>query len=423
MATASGLLAGRGSAAGTLGPDAVDEVLAGAIERSGLSGKRVLAVLPDGTRTAPIPLLFRVLNERLRPRARRLDYLIALGTHRPMDEPAIERLLGMPAAERETRYPGVRVHNHRWDRPEALATIGVIAAAEAGRLTDGLLERDVPVRLNRMIEEYDVLLLCGPVFPHEVAGFSGGAKYLFPGIAGGEIIDYTHWLGALCTSMATIGVRDTAVRRVIHRAAELVRPELLCVTMALDGEELHGLWMGSHVEAFEAAAELSERLNVIRVARPFRRVLSMPAERYDDLWTAAKAMYKTEPVVADGGEVVIYAPHLSEVSYTHGRLIDEVGYHVRDYFLGQWERFRDVPGAILAHSTHVKGSGTYDAATGVERPRIRVTLATAIPEERCRRIDLGYLDPREVDVSGWEGREVEGVLVVPHAGEKLYRLA
>jgi nickel-dependent lactate racemase len=148
----------------------------------------------------------------------------------------------------------------------------------------------------------------------------------------------------------------------------------------------------------------------------------MPAERYDDLWTAAKAMYKTEPVVADGGEVVIYAPHLREVSYTHGRLLDQVGYHVRDYFLGQWDRFRGVPGAILAHSTHVKGTGTYDAAAAVERPRIRVTLATGIPEERCRRIALGYADPAGIDPAEWEGREEEGVLVVRHAGEKLYRL-
>jgi len=418
MAVSGGLLAGRGSASEVMDDAAVEEVLERALERVPLAGRRVLAIVPDGTRTAPIPLLYRLLNRHLAPRAAGLDYLVALGTHPAMPEPAVERLLGVPAAERD---PAIRLFQHRWDEAEALRTIGVIPAAEAARLTEGRLEEEVPVRLNRLVEEYDLLLLCGPVFPHEVAGYSGGAKYLFPGIAGAEIIDFTHWLGALCTSMATIGVRDTPVRRVIHRAAELVPPEVLCVTMALDGERLHGLWVGAHVEAFEAAAALSEHLNVIRVPRPFRRVLSMPAEQYDDLWTAAKAMYKTEPVVADGGEVVIYAPHLREVSYTHGRLIDQVGYHVRDYFLGQWDRFRDVPGAILAHSTHVKGSGTYDAAMGVERPRIRVTLATGIPEERCRRIDLGYRDPATVDPAEWEGHE--DALVVRHAGEKLYRLA
>jgi lactate racemase len=147
----------------------------------------------------------------------------------------------------------------------------------------------------------------------------------------------------------------------------------------------------------------------------------MAAPMYDDLWTAAKAMYKTEPVVADGGEVIIYAPHITEVSYTHGRLIDEVGYHVRDYFVKQWDRFQDVPGGILAHSTHVKGQGTYDPITRIESPRIQVTLATGIPEERCRRINLGYADYRTIDPAEWAGREAEGFLLVPHAGEMLYR--
>jgi hypothetical protein len=126
--------------------------------------------------------------------------------------------------------------------------------------------------------------------------------------------------------------------------------------------------------------------------------------------------------VADGGEVVIYAPHITEVSYTHGRIIDEIGYHCRDYFLGQWERFRDYPGGVLAHSTHVKGLGTYDAATGTETPRIRVTLATGIPEERCRRINLGYCDPHSIRPDDWAGRERDGVLLVRRAGEMLYRL-
>jgi lactate racemase len=119
--------------------------------------------------------------------------------------------------------------------------------------------------------------------------------------------------------------------------------------------------------------------------------------------------------------VIIYAPHISEISYTHGRLINEVGYHVRDYFLKQWERFKDVPGSILAHSTHVKGVGSYDAATGIETPRIQVTLATSIPEERCLRVNLGYRDYREINPQEWANRENEGVLLVLHAGEMLYR--
>jgi nickel-dependent lactate racemase len=183
-----------------------------------------------------------------------------------------------------------------------------------------------------------------------------------------------------------------------------------------------GLYVGSPQEAWEAAAALSAQVHIVRVTRPFSRVLSVMPPMYDDLWTAAKGMYKLEPVVADGGELVIYAPRVTEVSYTHGSFIDQVGYHCRDYFLAQWERFRHLPGGVLAHSTHVKGLGTYDAASGVERPRITVTLATGIPPDRCARINLGYLDPSSIRIEDWEGREETGVLVVRRAGEMLYRL-
>ena len=413
---------GQGSTTATLTETDVRRLVAAGVEHLPVDGRRVLVLIPDNTRTAPIPLMFRVLYEALGRRVRQLDYLVALGTHPPLSEEGLARRIGVSAAERAERYPNVRILNHRWDLDETWQTIGVISRQEMDALTHGLICDETPVRLNRLISEYDQLIICGPVFPHEVIGFSGGSKYLFPGIAGNEIINATHWLGALVTSMNTIGVKDTPVRRVVHRAAEFLRTPLLCLALVLHGDALHGLYIGDPVEAWSAAADLSAQLNITWVPRPFRRVLSMPATMYDDLWTAAKAMYKTEPAIADGGEVIIYAPHLTEVSYTHGKLIDQVGYHVRDYFVKQAERFRDVPGAIKAHSTHVKGAGTYDAQTQIESPRIQVTLATGIPEERCRRINLGYADFRTIDLKEWEGREDEGILLVPHAGEMLYRV-
>lgn len=400
--------------------DEVRQILAQAFQENTLDGKRVLIIIPDSTRTAPIPLMFRELYNLLGQRVERLDYLIALGTHPPMSEEAIAKLVGVEARERQEHYPNVSIYNHHWSEPGVLKTIGIITRQEAAQLTEGVLAEEVPVRLNGMIFEYDQLVICGPVFPHEVVGFSGGAKYLFPGIAGADIINFTHWLGARLTSTLTIGTKDTLVRRVIHRAAEFVDRPLLCLALVMQGENLHGLYSGDYIDAYNRAADLSGRLNVLPVEHPFKRILSMPSTRYDDLWTAAKAMYKTEAAIADGGEVIIYAPHISEVSYTHGALIDEVGYHVKDYFLKQWERFKNVPGSILAHSTHVKGTGTYDSATGIEQPRIQVTLATSIPEERCRKINLGYLDYRAINPDEWEGHEDEGLLLVRHAGEMLY---
>jgi nickel-dependent lactate racemase len=154
--------------------------------------------------------------------------------------------------------------------------------------------------------------------------------------------------------------------------------------------------------------------------KPYQRVLSCAPAMYDELWTAAKAMYKLEPAVAVGGEVVIYAPHLNVVSHVHGKYIYEIGYHILPYFLNAWERFKHIPLGVLAHSTHVRGSGVME--NGIEKPNVRVTLSSKISAEDCARLNLGYLDPAKVNVDEWKNREGKGILYVPRAGEMLYRV-
>ncbi len=402
-----------------LSHDEVRSIVAEAVTSIAPDGKRVLVLIPDGTRTMPMPLMFRIFQELLQPRVKTLDYLVALGTHAPMSDAQLTKLLGHAVVN--GRSGNSQIFNHRWEDPGAFVKLGTIPASEIAEITGGLLSQDVPVTLNKLILEYDHIVICGPVFPHEVAGFSGGNKYFFPGIAGPEIINFTHWLGAVITNYKVIGAGYTPVRAVIDRAASLVPKPASCFALVVTHEGLAGIYFGSPREAWTAASELSAKKHIVYVDQPFRRVLSVMPELYDDLWTAGKGMYKMEPAVADGGEVVIYSPHINEVSYTHGKLIDEVGYHCRDYFTKQWDRFQHYPGGVLAHSTHVKGLGRYDAATGVETPRIQVTLATGIPEERCRRINLGYMNPASVKLDEWRGREREGVVVIPRAGETLYR--
>src|SRR5258706_11168481 len=261
---------GKGSTTGTLTVEDVRELLAQASDTLSIDGKRVLVIIPDGTRSAPISLMFRLLYEQLGQRVACLDYLIALGRDPPMSVEAIDKLVGLTEREREQEYPNVHVFNHHWSQADMLRTIGTISSQDAQRLTDGLLVDEVPVTINRQIFDYDQLIICGPVFPHEVAGFSGGAKYLFPGIAGQDIIDFTHWLGALVTSMHTIGIKDTPVRRVIHRAAEFIDRPMLCLPLVLRGHDLHGLYIGPHMEAWSQAADLSAQLNIIYVQRPVR---------------------------------------------------------------------------------------------------------------------------------------------------------
>ena len=207
----------------------------------------------------------------------------------------------------------------------------------------------------------------------------------------------------------------------IDRAASLVPVPVtaFCLCVRTDGT-LAGLYAGDPVAAWSAAADLSDTLHIVYKNRPFHTVLSCAPLMYDDLWVGGKCMYKLEPVVADGGELIIYAPHIHEVSPVHGASIERLGYHVRDYFLKQWDRFGSEPWGILAHLTHVRGVGTFD--NGIEQPRIRVTLATGIPEAVCQRINLGYRNPQSIAVGVYANREDEGVLYIPKAGERLYRL-
>ena len=414
------MVTGKGSEKEFLQEPDVRAILADGLGREKLDGQRVLVIIPDSTRTAPLPLFFKLLHETIGGRVKALDYLVALGTHQPMDQKALNKLVGVKPAEWKKKYAGVRVFNHEWDNPEALKTLGTITKPEIERISNGLLSMDVNVTINKRLLDYDVALVCGPVFPHEVIGFSGGNKYFFPGIAGPEVINFTHWLGALITCYKIIGTKHTPVREVVDRAASFIGLRKLCIAFVVTGHDLAGVYCGTPEEAWSAAADLSSRLHVKYVPKPFRTVVSVMPEMYDDLWTAAKGMYKMEPVVADGGELIIYAPHLDEISYTHGKVIDEVGYHVRDYFVKQWGKFKGYPWGVLAHSTHLRGMGTYE--NGVEKPRVRVTLATGIPEARCRKVNLGYRDPKTMKLDEYKGREDEGVLLVPKAGELLYRL-
>ncbi|MGZ4730991.1 MAG: lactate racemase domain-containing protein [Terriglobales bacterium] len=404
-----------------LSPDEVRRVVAQAAAGLSLTGKRVLTIIPDGTRTMPMALMFQLLQEQIGTRATACDYLVALGTHPQMNETQLTRLMGHPVVN--GMCGKARVVNHRWDLPDTFVDLGTIPADQVAQASGGLLSEAILVKINRLLLDYDQVLICGPVFPHEVVGFSGGNKYLFPGVSTGEMINQTHWLGALLGSYNLIGTTCTPVRALIDRAAEKVTVPIACFTLVLRKQEIAGIYFGSAPEAWKAAASQSAQEHIQWEERPFRRVLSVLPRMYDDIWTGAKGMYKLEPAIADGGEVVLYAPHITEFSSTHGAFLDRIGYHCRDYFLKQWERFVDVPRGVIAHSTHLIGQGSYDATSGVEDLRIKVTLATGIPEERCRRSNLNYLDPLSIRLEDWQGREDEAIKLVPHAGEILYRLA
>lgn len=400
-----------------LNEDEFSEILKDSILSSGLEKKKVLAIIPDGTRSGPTGIVFRTILDSLYNRAKKIDFMIALGTHPEMPQDCLEKLLGIDLKTLQEKYPDTKIHQHCWDNKDIIVEIGRITAREISEISNGLLNEEIPVTINRTIFDYDHIILAGPVFPHEVVGFSGGYKYLFPGISGPHFLHKFHWLGALITNPKINGTKNTPVREAINKAVSFIKTPMIQVCYVVKEKKSYGVFVGDN-EAWSFAADLSAQLNIEYIEKSYNVVLSMAPSMYDDIWTAGKCMYKLEPIVADGGTLIIYAPHITEVSYTHGRYIKQIGYHTRDYFLKQWEKFKDFPGGILAHSTHVKGIGTF--IDGVEKPRINVILATGISKQVCEQINLGYINPETIDVNQYSGKS--DTFVVKDAGEVLFRL-
>jgi nickel-dependent lactate racemase len=413
------MITGNGSLDIALSTHQIEEIIASGLSRERYKGKRILVLTPDTTRTCPLPLMISLVQKTLEPHAEALDFMVALGTHQPLGEKRIMELYGISARDRETTFAETRFYDHRWDLSDTLHRIGYLEREETENLSGGRLCERVPVDINKTIFEYDELLILGPVFPHEVVGYSGGAKYLFPGISGGEFLHFFHWLGAVVTCAGTIGIKHTPVREVINRAMKLVDIPVHCFSMVVKSkQELYGLYSGDHLESWQAAADLSEKIHVLFKEKAFHTVLGVCPEMYNELWTGGKVMYKLEQVVEPGGKLIIYAPHITEVSRTWGTYMERIGYHTVDYFLTQPDKFTDIPRGVLAHSTHVRGLGRMD--NGVEKPRIDVVLASSLSEEECLKINLGYMDYRNIDLDAYRGREAEGILFVDRAGEILH---
>jgi nickel-dependent lactate racemase len=405
----------------SLSEEKVKEIIERGTPASLYEKKRVLVLTPDATRSCPLPMTVRAVREVIGKRAAKLDFMVAVGTHPPLSEEKILELYGIMPQDRKEASGRSEFFCHRWDLPETFRRIGHLSEEEVEGISGGLLKERVSIDINRKIYDYDLILILGPVFPHEVVGFSGGAKYLFPGISGGELLHFFHWLSAVMTCKEIIGKKETPVRQVIHKAMEKINLPIHCLAMVVKPDAgLCGFFAGDVKEAWSAAADVSSKIHVVVKQKPYRTVLGKAPEMYDEIWTGGKVMYKLEQVVADNGKLIIYAPHIDRVSSTWGDYIEKIGYHVRDYFLSQMENFKNVPRGVLAHSTHVCGTGIYQ--NGIEKPRIRVVLATGIPKEKCEQINLGYMNPAEIRIADYVGREDEGILYVDHAGEILYRL-
>ena len=415
---------GKGAPEFDLSADELRAVVAEALARVE-PGERVLAIIPDKTRDDNTDVLFPAAAEALRARGvGRFDALVAQGTHAPMTDAEKRAKVGLHGGA--SPHAPVNIYDHHWDRPEELVTLGELSAERVTELTGGLIAQPVKVNLNRLLApgRYDTVLVFGATVPHEVAGFAGGAKYFFPGVAGPDLTHATHWLGALASIENVIGRVETPTRRMIEAAAELVPARVVSLNTVVTREDAgrlrtHALFAGDIRQAFRRAAEVSRRVHIKYTGRKYGRVVALLDEHYDELWVGGKASYKLGGVVEEGGELLIYAPHLRAISETHGRLIERYGYapldRVREMVALSEELRSNL--AVAAHLAHVSYAGRRDASGRVV-PRYRITLASALDEETCRRVNLGFMDYRQFRREDYESDT--DTLVVERAGRDLY---
>ena len=386
-------------------------------------GERVLAIIPDKTRDDNTDQLVPFAAEILRQKnIERFDAVIAQGTHGPMSEAEKREKIGWSKIAPDNIGT---IFDHRWDRDDELVTIGELSAGKIADLTDGLMSEAVEVRINALLApgRYNTVLVFGATMPHEVAGFAGGAKYFFPGIAGPELTHLTHWLGALATIENVIGRIETPTRRVIEAAAAFVSPRIISFTSVStrnsEGLQTHALFAGDIFEAFRRAAEVSGQVHIKRIGRKYKRVVALLDRHYDELWVGGKASYKLGSIIETGGELIIYAPQLKQLSATHGHLIEKYGYapleQVREMVAGSDELRANL--CVAAHLAHVSYGSARNAA-GQLAPRYRITLASAVSEPDCLRVNLGFLDHRRFNLEDY--RADSETLVVEDAGRDLY---
>jgi lactate racemase len=416
-------LGGGGHPDSDLSPSELRQILVEALCAI-CAGSSVLAIVADKTRDDNTDVLFPLAAKILQDRKiKKFDALIAQGTHAPMSER--DKLSKVGASEISFIPRLGHIFDHDWADPEKLVTIGILNSSQVRKITGGLIDRSIDLKVNRLLAPglYDTILIFGTTAPHEVAGFSGGAKYFFPGVAGPELTHATHWLGALASIEKVIGRVETPTRHLFEAAADCVPARVISLSSVVTRDNgrlrTHALFCGDFRQAVRQAAEVSRHVHIKYTGRKYRRVIALLDEHLNDLWVGGKASYRLGPVIEENGELIIYAPHLTCLSDVHGELIKRYGYapleRIRELVAKSGELQQNL--CVAAHLAHVSFAGRR-LADGTIVPRYSITLASAVDEKTCSGVNLRYMDPQSFRREDYEGDA--DTLIVEQAGRDLY---
>lgn len=292
--------------------------------------KKILVIPPDITRLhSNAGELTRILYELWdAANGTTFDILPAIGTHAPMTEAQIAEMYG--------DLPKATYHVHHWRT--GLYHFGEVPSDFIREVSGGKLNYSIPVAVNQKLIEgdYELIISVGQVIPHEVIGIANGFKNVLVGAGGVEMINKSHFLGAVDGMERLMGRTDTSVRRVLNYAHThyLKQLGIVYVMSVMDVDEngdrvMRGLYVGEDARTFETAAELSRNVNMAFLDEPLEKVVVyLDPKEFRSTWLGNKAIYRTRMAMADDGELIIIAPGLREFGEDAeiDRLIRKYGY-------------------------------------------------------------------------------------------------
>ena len=360
--------------------------------------KKILVIPPDITRLHSnagelTQLLYELWDTA---NGRTFDILPAIGTHAPMTEAQIAEMYG--------DLPKATYHVHNWRT--GLYHFGEVPSELVQEVSGGKLDYSIPVAVNRHLvggtgepSPYELIISVGQVIPHEVIGIANGFKNILVGAGGVEMINKSHFLGAVDGMERLMGRTDTSVRRVLNyaHANYLKQLGILYVMSVMDADTtgervMRGLYIGDDAQTFETAAELSRAVNMTFLDAPLSKVVVyLDPREFKSTWLGNKAIYRTRMAMADDGELIIIAPGLREFGEDAeiDRLIRKYGY-------------RGTPATLNAVSENPELQENLSAAAhlihGSTEGRFKVTYATE------------HLSQTEIESVGYQWAPVSEVL-------------
>lgn len=358
--------------------------------------RRVLILSDDYTRQTPVKEIIPILADRLADAGitrQDIRILVALGTHRPMTDEERMARFGEDLCRR------FEIINHDWQSPDALVPIDRTSSGEA-------------IRVNRLLDESDLVIGLGQIAPHRIAGYCGGSKIVVPGVCGEEAVAHTHWLGGRIPGERMLGVADNPVRAEMDAIAKKAGLAFIVNAVCDPKGRVIGIVAGDPVAAHRKGAALAREVFGAKVSEHCDIVIADSFPKDIELWQAAKALYAADLIVKPGGVVILVTLCPEGVSRSHP-LILERGYHPEDETICAVRRGELTNMIVASHCLRV-GRLIKDKATGI-------IVSKGIPRDDAEHLGFVYAEtPQDAldqafRIAGWDAR----VGVLRHGGEAL----